>query len=263
MNQFPVLIGALRYEFHMQVHRRTVWITMIVLGLLLAFLLTRHNGLNDVLTFLNSPSLPAAVAYWADMVNFAILPIGIGILLADRFPRDQRTKVYELFTSMPGSLSTRLLGKYLGSTLATLLPMIAFYLIGIGYILVHTHNLLAIPLALAAFATIILPGILFIAAFSIACPAIMWVPLYQFLFIGYWFWGNMLGPRIGLPTLSTTILTPRGSFIAAGLFGISPANWIQGVTPLAGVASLLLLLLISLLVMLVFYRYLRWEQSRK
>jgi hypothetical protein len=62
MNQLPVLIGSLRYEFHMQVHRRAVWITMIVLGLLLAFLLTRHNGLNDVLTFLNSPLLVGIAA---------------------------------------------------------------------------------------------------------------------------------------------------------------------------------------------------------
>jgi ABC-2 type transport system permease protein len=262
MNQFPVLIGALRYEFHMQFHRRVVWITMIVLGLLLAFLLTRHNGLNDVLIFLNSPFLPAAVAYWADMVNFVILPIGIGILLADRLPRDQRTKLYELFTSMPGSLSTRLLGKYLGSTLATLLPMFAFYCIGIGYILVHTHNLLALPLALAAFATIILPGILFIGAFSIACPAIMWVPLYQFLFIGYWFWGNLLPPGRGIPTLSNTILTPLGDNMLAGFYGES-GLLIKHATALQGVESILLLLGLAAFALFVLWRYLLWQQARQ
>jgi len=255
MNQFPVLVGALRYEFHMQFHRRAVWITMIVLGLLLAFLLTRHNGLNDVLIFLNSPSLPAAVAYWADMVNFAILP--------DRLPRDQRTKVYELFTSMPGALSIRLLGKYLGSTLATLLPMIAFYCIGIGYILVHTHNLLALPLALAAFATIILPGILFIGAFSIACPAIMWVPLYQFLYIGYWFWGNALFPGAGIPTLNGTILTPIGGYMSLGFFGARFFFPIDHATVLQAVESTLLLLGIAALVMFVLPRFLEWQQSRQ
>ena len=262
MNQLPVLIGALRYEFHMQFHRRAVWITMIVLGLLLAFLLTRHNGLNDVLTFLNSPSLPAAVAYWADMVNFAILPIGIGVLLADRLPRDQHTKVYELFTSMPGALSARLLGKYLGSTLATLLPMIAFYLLGIGYILAHTHNPLALPLALAAFATIILPGILFIAEFSIACPAIMWVPLYQFLFIGYWFWGNLLPPGRGIPTLSNTILTPLGDNMLAGFYGES-GLLIKHATALQGVESILLLLGLAAFALFLLWRYLLWQQARQ
>ena len=35
-----------------------------------------------------------------------------------------------------------------------------------------------------------LPGLLFVAAFSVSCPVILWVPLYQFLFVGYWFWGR-------------------------------------------------------------------------
>ena len=92
----------------------------------------------------------------------------------------------------------------------------------------------------------------------------MWVPLYQFLFIGYWFWGNMLGPRTGLPTLSTTILTPRGSFIAADLFNVPTVYpGMPTAAPLTGIASMLLLLLIPLLVMLLFYRCLRWEQLRK
>ena len=263
MNQFPVLVGALHYEFRMQFHRRAVWITMIVLGLLLAFLLTRHNGLNDVLIFLNSPSLPAAVAYWADMLNFAILPIGIGILLADRLPRDRRAKLYELFTSMPGALNVRLLGKYLGSTLATLLPMFVFYGIGIGYILVHTHNLLTIPLALAAFATIILPGILFIGAFSIACPAIMWVPLYQFLYIGYWFWGNALFPDAGIPTLNGTLLTPVGGYMSLGFFRAHFFFPVERATVLQGVESMLLLLGIAALVMFVLPRFLEWQQARQ
>src|SRR5215469_5221278 len=263
MNQFPVLVGALHYEFHMQLRRRAVWITMIVLGLLLAFLLTRHNGLNDILIFLNSPSLPAAVAYWADMLNFAILPIGIGILLADRLPRDRHAKLYELFTSMPGALNMRLFGKYLGSTLATLLPMFAFYWIGTGYILVHTHNLLTIPLALAAFATIILPGILFIGAFSIACPAIMWVPLYQFLYIGYWFWGNALFPDSGIPTLNGTILTPIGSYMSLGFFGAHFFFPVEHATAMQALESMLLLLGIAALVMFVLLRFLEWQQARQ
>jgi ABC-2 type transport system permease protein len=146
--------------------------------------------------------------------------------------------------------------------LATLLPMIAFYLVGIGYILVHTHNLLAIPLALAAFATIVLPGILFIAAFSIACPAIMWVPLYQFLFIGYWFWGNLLPPGRGIPTLSNTILTPLGDNMLAGFYGES-GLLIKHATVLQGVESILLLLGLAAFALFVLWRYLLWQQARQ
>src|SRR5258708_3976226 len=165
MNQFSVFLGALRYEFRMQVSRRALWITMILLEVLLVWFLSRHAGLDDILAPLRQSPLSKAIAYWADMVNFGILPIGIGILLADRLPRDRQTKVVELFTSLPGALSSRLVGKYLGSTLATLLPMAMFYCLGIGYILFQTHNILALPLALAAFVTIVLPGILLIGAF--------------------------------------------------------------------------------------------------
>src|SRR5207302_4913010 len=142
---------------------------------------------------------------------------------------------------MPAALSARLVGKYLGSTLATLVPMFAFYSIGIGYVLYQTHNLLALPLALATFAAIVLPGILFIAAFSIACPAILWVPLYQFLYVGYWFWGNWLGARTGIPTLSETILTPVGTYISSGFFGDSIFP-VQDATAWLAIESMLLLL---------------------
>ncbi|MFL5653431.1 MAG: hypothetical protein ACJ8CB_04530 [Ktedonobacteraceae bacterium] len=121
---------------------------------------------------------------------------------------------------------------------------------------------LAIPLALETFAAIVLPGILFIAAFSIACPAILWVPLYQFLYVGYWFWGNWLSPRFGIPTLSNTILTPGGGYISAGFFGEDSIHGLQA-TPLQGVESMLLLLCIAIFVTLVLWSYLKWQQARQ
>ena len=42
----------------------------------------------------------------------------VGIMLADRLPRDRRTRVAELLDTFPGALYARLFGKYLGSTLA-------------------------------------------------------------------------------------------------------------------------------------------------
>lgn len=263
MKQLSILSGSLTYEFRMQARRRALRITMILLAILLVFFLTRHTGLNDILNPLNNSSLPAAVAYWTDMVNFALLPIGVGILLADRLPRDARHRIDELFTSMPGSLLTRLFGKYLGSTLATLLPLFAFYCLGIGYLLWQRHTLLVIPLACAAFATIILPGILFVAAFSLACPAIMWVPLYQFLYVGYWFWGNLFPPGYGVPTLSATLLTPMGGNMSLGFFGVRYFFAGQHITALQSIASILLLVGIALCVIVVLSRFLTWRQARQ
>src|SRR5579884_1128501 len=248
MNQFVVFLGAFTYEFRMQIRRRALWITMGLIVFLLVGILSRQPRILDAITHLNSFPLLNDVVMWTSMINI-VLPVGVGIMLADRLPRDRHTKVDELFTSMPGALSARLNGKYLGSMCASLVPVLAFYLIGLGVIFYQTHDLMTIPYALAAFSTIMLPGMIFVSAFSIACPAIMWVPLYQFLFVGYWFWGNWLGSGTGIPTLSQTILTPIGGYMSAGFFGVHTGQVYDiQVTALQGVESILLLLGITLLV---------------
>jgi ABC-2 type transport system permease protein len=260
MNQRKVFFGALGYEFRMQVRRRSVWVTFIVLGL---FFTQFHRPWYLPLT------TPAgeAIVYWTGEVQ-SILAVAVGVLLADRLSRDRRTRVDELLNTLPGSLSTRLVGKYLGSTLATLIPMFAVYTVGVGYIVYRWQDVQALPLALATFVAIVLPGVLFVGAFSIACPAILWVPLYQFLFIGYWFWGNLLPSFAGIPTLSDTILTPVGGYMCTGFF--NPAGregvcspGIEGATAVQGVESILLLLGIAALVMFVLWGYMKCQQARQ
>lgn len=258
MKQLPVFLGALRYEFRMQIHRRALWITFLCF-VFLVFGVTA-GVFRELLTNAHHLSLLSRILGWTDNVN-AIFPICVGVLLADRLSRDRRTKMDELFNALPGALSTRLAGKYFGSTLATLIPMFAIYSLGIGFLLFQSHDILTIPLALETFAAIALPGILFISAFSIACPAILWIPLYQFLFVGYWFWGNILPPQLGIPTLSATLLTPIGGYIAVGFFGDSD-RIITHATALEGVESMLLLLGIAALVMYVLWYLLKWQQER-
>src|SRR5260370_19208210 len=102
--------------------------------------------------------------------------------------------------------------------------------------------MLVSPLVAADFVLIVLPGLLFVAAFSIACPAILWVPLYEFLFVGYWFWGNALSPtRTGIQTLSQTILTPIGTYISAGMLAVSQVGCVT-IAPFCEVLHTLLLL---------------------
>jgi ABC-2 type transport system permease protein len=258
MNQLPVFWGVLRYEFRMQIRRPALWIAMA----LIATLIVGSGGIfHDLWGDISNMPLMTVIGSWTYHINF-FFPLSVGVLLADRFPRDRRSKVDELFWSLPGTLNVRLLGKYFGTMLATLIPVLAFYAIGIGIIAYHTQNLLVIPLAIEEFAAIALPGILFISAFSIACPAILWVPLYQFLFVGYWFWGNLLTPRFGIPTLTQTILTPVGGYMATGFFGTTSFA-AAGATALQGIESLLLLLGISTIVMLALWIILTWEQARQ
>jgi ABC-2 type transport system permease protein len=261
LNQLAILCGVIRYEFQMQLRRRAVWITVLLLSLLLVLLFTRLTEASSIVSMLDQFPILTAVAYWAGITNY-LLPLAAGCLLADRLVRDRRFKVAEIFTTMPAALSTRLLGKYLGSLFATLVPVLVFYLMGIGYIFYQTHNWLAFPLGLETFATIILPGMLFVAAFSLACPLVMWVPLYQFCFIGYWFWGNFLGTGLGIPTISETILTPVGGYIAKGFYGVDLLQHFTA-TPLEASESILALVGVALLVLVALWSLFRWQQTRE
>jgi ABC-2 type transport system permease protein len=261
MKQSRILLGVLAYEFKMQIRRRSLWIAYIGIAALL-FRTMLNEIIHPQFFGLTNAPLNTLVAALVFSTNI-LLPIPLGVFLADRLPRDQRTRVDELFTSMPGALRTRIVGKYLGSTLATIIPMFVSYILLLGFLLYQTHNLLSIPLVAADFVLIVLPGLLFVAAFSIACPAILWVPLYQFLFVGYWFWGNALSPRTGIPTLSQTILTPVGTYISAGMLGVSQVGWVTSAPFWEGLASLLLLLGIAILVLYILWRYLSWQQARQ
>ncbi len=259
MNQRAAFFGALAYEFRMQIHRRAVWITFIALGL---FFTQFHQ---PWFRPINTPA-SAAIIYWTGIVQ-SFLAVAAGLLLADRLPRDRRTKVDELLNTLPSTVNARVFGKYLGSTIATLVPMFVIYSIGTAFILFRWHTFQALPVALASFTAIALPGVMFIGAFSIACTAILWVPLYQILFVGYWFWGNLL-PDVGIPTLSTTILTPVGGYMCTGFFNqqgqegvCSPG--IQGATAFQGVESILLLLVLAILVIFALTGYLKWQQARR
>lgn len=265
--QPSVVWGAASYEFRMQIRRPALWITFA--GILLVDLLFESQnpgGLSQTFRdHVRQYPLQTTLALWAFDVN-AVLPICIGPLLAGRLPRDRRTKVDEMFTSMPALPGARLAGKYLGSLLATLIPVILIFVCGVAYIGSLSHNALVIPLALLAFVAIALPGMLFVGAFSIAVPAIMWVPLYQFLFVCYWFW-NTLWFHAELPNLGRTPLSPIGVYMLKGFYGYDGSSkqhperlW---VTPAQGVVSYLLLVALSIAVLIILDRYLAWRQARQ
>src|ERR1051326_3063295 len=187
MRQLSVVGGALRYEFAMQVQRRSVWVVMLALSVVAIFssFYNPDHGWDRILSL--TPK--EAIIDWAVSSNWG-LSLGFGLLLADRLPRDKRTKMNELFGSFSGSPTARLLGKYLGSLLGTAVPVLLCYLAGLGYIVVRLQSVQDLWLALPALLVITVPSLIFVGAFSLACPAVIWVPLYQFLFIGYYYWGN-------------------------------------------------------------------------
>ncbi len=260
MNSINVIWGVMRYEFRMQIRRPALWLTYVCFALLIGRTVTSQLQ-SPYLATLHYSMLQLIAT--VTLITNLFAPLGVGIFLADRLPRDRRMRVDELLNTLPGTLRMRLLGKYLGCTLATLVPAFLVYLITLSIVVWQFHTWTVIPLGLLCYAGIVLPGMLFVAAFSLACPRWIWVPLYQFLFFGYWFWGNIFPPAYGLPTLSGTILTPFGSFISAGLFHASFLGWTANASMTDGVASLVALLGVAVLVNVALYYLLKWEQARQ
>ncbi len=251
------LWGAIKYEYCMQIRRRALWLTLSGFVLALLALTVTTN------TWRTYSHERTALLSFADVASLVMLliPVAVGLLLADRLPRDRATKVTEVLESLPTSSAARLAGKYLGGTAATLTPVLLIYALGIGYVLtLRGHDIVAVPLALLPLIGIILPGCLFVAAFSIACPAVIWTPLYQLLFVGYWFWGNLL-QLSALPTLNGTLITPDGDFMLVGFFHGDGAA-VHQATIAQGVASVLALLGLSLLALAGARGYQRWRQQR-
>jgi len=251
-------VGAARYEFRMQVRRPSMWIVLSVLGVLSARLFESPWNWGREL----GPDL--LLPEWAVRLNW-FLPIGVGVLLADRVPRDRQAKVDELFATLPAAGGGRLLGKYVGSTLAVAVPVFAIHAVSMGRLAIHEGNGSFLPLALATFAAINLPALFFVGAFAIACPAVLRVPLFQFLFVGYWFWGNLLNPDVfGIPTTSDTLLTPVGSYVASGFFGQGfGLYWASDGTVRDAMLSLALLTALAAAVLVAAHRYLVWQQARQ
>lgn len=257
MNRYTWLAvaGATKYEFWMQVRRPAVWITLAFFGLLLLA--------GPVYLFTGLPEgtpVSQRVAAWSLTMQY-FLPIAFGVVLANRVPRDRRTRAQELLMTLPAPLAARLFGKFAGSTLATLVPLFVLYALGIGYLVVNSGDVGVIPLGIAAFVLINVPGLLFVGAFSVACPAVLWVPLYQVLFVGYWMWGVLLNPEGSIPTISGTWLTPLGVYAIAGFFN-TPTPWVRDAAVWEGAASIALLLGLGAVSLICAYLYLRWQYAR-
>lgn len=155
-------------------------------------------------------------------------PVVAGILSADRMQRDVRLGLRELQASTPVSRFAYVGAKYFGALLSTLAPVFLWVMAIAAAMTVlgraDAAMLLAVP---AAFFAITVPAFAFVVAFSIACPMVMPLPVYQILFVGYWFWANFIPPSL-FPTLNGTLLTPSGIFALQGFFEAPASLALQG-----------------------------------
>lgn len=241
------LLRAAAYEYTMHVRRLPLWaLPALVVGL------TAATGSFTFTATKDTPSVSRLVGAEALSMNLLVLVV-VGVLSADRWARDRLLSVEELLDTQPMRPGNRLWAKYFGVTAASVTPLLPIWAVLTIRLAIHIGQWSVVGLAAAAFAAIVLPGLLFVCAFSITLPRVLGVRLYQVLFVGYWFWGNLVPPHL-MPTPAGTWLTPVGKFANAALFAGSDHALLLtgGAAPAGGYASMALLTGAALLAVTVF-----------
>jgi ABC-2 type transport system permease protein len=204
---------VIRYEFLMQIRKRSLWISTAVLALTLVVMQGDRGPMHT------PPDTPARIVMtnWAVLLAI-LLPIGFGMVLADRLVRDRRLGVGRILDSLPVGPRALVAGKYLGSVGATAVAGLVTLLVAAGVEFALRRDIALFGWAIVAFALVTLPGLLFVGAFAVVVPMLITAPLFRVLFVGYWFWGNLLSPLF-LPSLTGTLICPSGDYAASWLLG--------------------------------------------
>lgn len=247
------------YEFSMSIRRAGFWITYVLLGgfYLVSVLIPSGTG-SEVI---------APDQIWSQAGDLVFLfnifmPLLAGLLAADRMQRDFRCGVRELQRSSPLSTSKYILAKYLGVLGSVLVPFILILVIAGSFLVIRGLAPLEFlwPLLLA-FLAIAVPSHAFVVAFSLACPLVMPLRVYQVLFTGYWFWGNLLSPQ-AFPTISDTVLNAVGQYPLQAYFGAfldAPQPVIDAYTRPEAALNLLVLTVLIAAALFTANAYLRWQ----
>ena len=256
------LIGIMRYEFRMSIRRKGLWAAfgMIFMFLALGLNTTTGEGMANLLTGQAALKEAGEVIYMHNL----LLPLVAGILAADRLQRDVHLNLRELQLSAPLTRWTYVLGKYLGVLTSSLLSSLIFVLL---YGALAAATGLASPnfilAELVTYLAIVMPSFIFVIPFSLACPLVMPLRVYQILFTGYWFWGNFLDDRF-FPTISDTLLNASGVYALRGFFHGEAFNQTGGVlyTPAEAWLNILALCLCAACALFTIERYLARQSKR-
>ncbi|KAA3646560.1 MAG: hypothetical protein DWQ07_10155 [Chloroflexi bacterium] len=254
-------LGVLRYEYSMSIRRRSL---LVIMFLFAAFFIYLWADAGVQFQQREDDITQALLAEAAQTVFFLNLffPVIVGVSSADRAVRDDKLGVREILRSTGLGNFVHVLGKYFGVAFSMLTVELVIVIL-ISTILV---TLSALPLAfvlysLLAVMLISAPAIFFVTAFSLACPLVMPVRVYQIMFTGYWYWGNYLSPQV-LPTVSNTLLNASGRFPMIAFFGEKVAtNW-ASVSHTEAVANILILLGCAALALTAMIAYLNWREKR-
>jgi hypothetical protein len=253
----------MRHEFSMSIRRPGLWIGYTLLGLFY-FITNLTPGLDPSEDIIR----PDQVWYEAGHIVFMFnifMPLLAGILAADRMHCDNRTGVRELQRSTPFLIPAYILAKYFGVLLSVLAPMfLLVFVVGTALVAKGLAPFDFLGPLLLAFLSIAVPAHAFVVAFSLACPLVMPLRVYQVLFTGYWFWGNLISPK-AFPTISDTVLNAVGQYPVQAFFGVftdSTHKVEGGFTRPEAVLNLFVLVACIAIALFAVSQYLRWQERR-
>jgi ABC-2 type transport system permease protein len=253
------LFGVFCHEFGMSLRRPGLWVAY---GLIFTFytISTMYPSPAGETLRLADDQLWQYAGRMGYVFNL-FLPVVAGILASDRMQRDFKNGVRELQASAPFTEATYVIGKYFGVLCAALLPVLGWVWLLTGLFVFNGNaSLKFLPAMTASFFAILLPAFAFVTAFSLACPLVMPLRVYQILFTGYWFWGNYINPKV-FPTLNGTLLTPGGMHAFQGYFGGFPGSTAE-YTAADATMNLIVLGLCIVAALVMLQQYLQWQARR-
>ena len=246
------LVGVIRYEFNMSIRRKGLWFAYLIIILFFSITISDRGLAN-----LYSDGTPWQEAGQTVYLFNLLGPLIAGLLAADRMQRDQQLKVQELQASVPLNHSIYIVGKYVGVLLSVFLPMCLLVLgWSIFAVTMGAVGLGMIGGAVVGLIVITGPSFAFVVAFSLACPLVIPLRMYQVLFTGYWFWGNFLSDAM-FPTVSGTLLNASGLYAQQAFFasGVG-SNTLPLYTPLEAWLNIVVLGSIAAAVLFTLNQYL-------
>lgn len=234
--------GALTSESRMQVRRWSLWIIFGGIALIQAILL----WISVVSDPISSPSelIRVHVHNQMEFLDW-LLPLVVGLLTADRLPRERSLRINELIMSTIPGPGWYVSGKYCANALVIGgYTLLAVLLDGMVQITAGVPPVILFSL-LIAFWIVLAPVLLLVIAFVFLLSCYFPTRITQILFPIIWLYSTLTG--LGPITPANTIFAPDGRYALEGFWGINQALGIPTYTHKEILINIFLLLSLTLL----------------
>lgn len=207
----PVLGGTLRYEARMAMRQRALWYALVPLSLLaLAVTWRTPSEIADGTGHIGE----------ATLVTGILCTLGVGVALADLVARGLRPGMGDLIAATACPTWIRLPAMVAASVGVALVPPFLVVMVCAGTAAVGEGGVRPLAAALAAFATVLVPGAITLTALACLLGLVLPMALARITTAGIWLWSTIASPGL-LPvaTPTGTLLSPVGGYPAAAWFG--------------------------------------------